>query len=109
MATSYEKVYNRFLNRITDFNLGDLDDYTLSEMLLGWLKSAIVRTRTTEPITLDDENEVFVEDLSELNIELLGMGMTLAWLDQYLNSTENVLQFIGGKKKNWDMFVLGSL
>ena len=99
MATSYETVYNRFLNRTTDFNLCDLDDYTLNEMLKGWLKSAIVRTRTTESITLDDENEVFVEDLSELNIELLGMGMTLAWLDQYLNSTENVLQFIGGKEE----------
>ena len=32
MATPYEKVYDRFLNRITDFNLGDLDDYTLNEI-----------------------------------------------------------------------------
>lgn len=99
MATSYEIIYKRFLQKITDFNLMEIDDFSLDEMLKGWLKSAIVRTRTTEPITLDNENEVFVEDLSELNIELLSMGMILAWLDQYLNSTENVLQFIGGKEE----------
>lgn len=49
----------------------------------------------------DDENEVFNNDLTDLDIELLAMGMTLAWLDQYLNSTENVLQFIGGKEEKY--------
>ena len=100
--TSYEKVYGRFLNRITDFNLGDLDDYTLNEMLKGWLRSAIVRTRTVSDLSArDDENEVFNGDLSDLDIELLALGMTLAWLDQTLNSTELTLQFIGGKEEKY--------
>ena len=97
--TSYDKIYSRFLHRTTDFNLGELDDYTLNDMLLNWLKSAIVRVRTSQTITFDDVNECFFEDLPELDIELIAMGMTLAWLDQYLNSTENVLQFIGGKEE----------
>lgn len=102
MATPYEKVYDRFLIRTTDFNLGELDDYTLNEMLKGWLRSAIVNTRTSTALSArDDENEVFNNDLTDLDIELLAMGMTLAWLDQYLNSTENVLQFIGGKEEKY--------
>ena len=102
MATPYEKVYGRFLNRTTDFNLGELDDYTLNEMLKGWLHSAIVNARTSTNLsTRDDENEVFNNDLTDLDIELLAMGMTLAWIDQYLNSTENVLQFIGGKEEKY--------
>lgn len=102
MATPYEKVYNRFLNRITDFNLGDFDDYTLNEMLRGWLHSAIVNVRTSSDLsTRDDENEAFDSDLTDRDIELLAMGMTMAWLDQYLNSTENVLQFIGGKEEKY--------
>lgn len=102
MATPYELVYSRFLNRTTDFNLGDLDDHTLNEMLKGWLRSAIVNTRTSTNLSArDDENEVFDNDLSEQDIELLAMGMTMAWLDQYLNSTENVLQFIGGKEEKY--------
>lgn len=102
MATPYEKVYGRFLNRIKDFNLIDLDDYTLNEMLKDWLHSAIVRTRTSSDLTSrDDVTEVFNNDLSDLDIELLAMGMTMAWLEPTINSTELTLQFIGGKEEKY--------
>ena len=103
MATPYEKVYNRFFQKITDFNLMEVDDDTLGEMLRGWLSSAIVNTRKREHnLSLrDDEIQEFNEDLSDLEIELLALGMKLAWLDQYLNSTEYVLQFIGGKEEKY--------
>ena len=102
MATPYEKIYGRFLNRTTDFNLAELDDYTLCNMLKEWLHSAVVNVRTSTPLgVLDDENETFENDLTDLDIELLAMGMTMAWLDQSLNSTELVLQFIGGKEEKY--------
>ena len=103
--TSYEKVYGRFLNSTTDFNLAELDDYTLNEMLKGWLHTAIVKTRTSSDLTArDDEKEVFSSDLSDLDIELLAMGMRLAWLDQTLNSTELTLMMLGGKEeKLWQL------
>ena len=102
MATPYEKIYNRFSQKITDFNLVEVDDYSLDEMLKSWLYTSIVNTRTSSNLSdRDDENEVFNNDLSDLDVELLAMGMTLAWLDQYLNSTENVLQFIGGKEEKY--------
>ena len=100
--TSYEKIYNRFLSRTTDFNLAELDDYTLNEMLKSWLYSAIIKTRTSSNLSArDEENEVFENDLSDLDVELLAMGMTLAWLDQTLNSTELTLQFLGGKEEKF--------
>lgn len=101
MATPYEKVYDRFLNSVTDFNLVELDDHTLSEMLRDWLNKAIVRTRTSNSLSHNDENEAFDNDLSDLDIELLSLGMKLAWLDQTLSSTELTLQFIGGKEEKW--------
>ena len=100
MATPYEKIYSRFLNRTTDFNLAALDDITLNEMLRGWLYSAIVNTRTSSNLSArDDEIEVFENDLTDLDVELLAMGMTLAWLDQTLNSTELTLMMYGGKEE----------
>lgn len=100
--TSYEKVYGRFLNSTTDFNLADLDDHTLSEMLKGWLHSAIVKVRTSSDLTArDDENEVFKNDLSDMDVELLSMGMRLAWLDQRINSTEYTNLFVGGKEEKF--------
>ena len=102
MATPYEKVYSRFLSRTTDFNLAELDDYTLSEMLKSWLNSAIVNVRTSSSLSeRDDEIAAFNNDLTDLDIELLAMGMTMAWLDQTLNSTELTLQFIGGKEEKY--------
>lgn len=101
MGTPYEKVYGRFLNSTTDFNLADLDDHTLNEMLKDWLHSAIVKTRTSGDLTRDDENEVFKNDLSDLDVELLSMGMRLAWLDQRINSTEYTNLFVGGKEEKF--------
>ena len=103
MATPYEKVYNRFLQKVTDFNLVEIDDYSLDEMLQGWLTSAIVNVRKREHDLSLRDNEIreFTEDLTDLEIELLALGMKLAWLDQYLNSTEYVLQFIGGKEEKY--------
>ena len=99
--TSYDVVYGRFLNSTTDFNLADLDDHTLNEMLKDWLHSAIVKTRTSNDLTRDDEAESFKNDLCDLDIELLAMGMKLAWLDQRINSTEYTSLFVGGKEEKF--------
>ena len=103
MATSYETVYNRFVQKITDFNIVELDDYSLDNMLDGWLKSAIVRTRKCEHdlSQRDEELQEFTEDLSDLEIELLALGMVDAWVTPMLNSTELTLQFLGGKEEKF--------
>lgn len=103
MATPYEKVYNRFLQKITDFNLSEVDDYSFDEMMNGWLNSAVIRVRKCQHdlSKRDDTIQEFKEDLSDLEVELLALGMTISWLDQYLNSTELVSQFIGGKEEKW--------
>lgn len=102
MATPYDVVYNRFLNKCSDFNLADLDDYTLNEMMKDWLHSAIIRTRTSSDLSVrDDEAEVFENDLSDQDVELLAMGMVLAWLDQRIQSTEYTNLFIGGKEQKF--------
>ena len=103
MATPYEKVYGRFMQKITDFNLVEIDDYSFDSMMHGWLNSAIVRIRKCEHdlTARDDETQEFQADLSDLEIELLALGMVDAWLSPMLNSTELTLQFIGGKEEKY--------
>ena len=103
MATPYEKVYNRFLQKISDFNLAEADDYSFDEMINGWLNSAIIRVRKCQHdlSKRDDELQEFEEDLSDLEIELLALGMVDAWVTPMLNSTELTLQFIGGKEEKY--------
>ena len=99
--TSYSTVYDRFLNTTTDFDLAELDDNTLSEMMKGLLCSAVVKTRTSSDLSRDDKSEVFNNDLSDLDIELLAIGMRLSWLDQRINSTEYTNLFVGGKEEKF--------
>lgn len=103
MATPYEKVYNRFLQKISDFNLAEVDDYSFDEMMNGWLNSAAIRVRKCQHdlSKRDDELQEFEEDLSDLEIELLALGMVDAWVSPMLNSTELTLQFIGGKEEKY--------
>ena len=103
MATPYEKIYNRFLQKITDFNLVEVDDYSFDKMMNGWLNSAVIRVRKCQHdlSKRDDELQEFEEDLSDLEVELLALGMVDAWVSSYLNSTELVAQFIGGKEEKY--------
>lgn len=102
MATPYEKVYGRFLQKCTDFNLADLDNDTLREMMKDWLNSAIIRARTSSDLSArDDEIEAFENDLTDQDVELLAMGMVLAWLDQKIQSTEYTSLFVGGKEQKF--------
>lgn len=103
MATSYEKVYERFLSKITDFNVIEMDDYSFDKMMQDWLNSSIVRTRKCDhDLSLrDDDMQEFSEDLSDLEIELLALGMVDAWVTPMLNSTELTLQFLGGKEEKF--------
>lgn len=103
MATPYEKVYERFMQKITDFNLVEIDDYSFDNMMHGWLNSAIVRIRKCEHdlSARYDETQEFQADLSDLEIELLALGMVDAWISPMLNSTELTLQFIGGKEEKY--------
>ena len=103
MATPYEKVYNRFLQKISDFNLAEVDDYSFDKMISGWLNSAVIRVRKCQHdlSKRDDELQEFEEDLSDLEIELLALGMVDAWVSPMLNSTELTLQFVGGKEEKY--------
>ena len=103
MATPYEKVYNRFLQKISDFNLAEVDDYSFDKMMNSWLNSAVIRVRKCQHdlSKRDDELQEFEEDLSDLEIELLALGMVDAWVTPMLNSTELTLQFIGGKEEKY--------
>ena len=85
----------------TDFNLVELDDYTLNEMMKNWLHSAIVKTRSSNDLSYNSEENTFNNELEELDIELLAIGMRLAWLDQRINSTEYTNLFVGGKEEKF--------
>lgn len=103
MPTSYSTIYNRFLQLITDYDLPNLSDIEIENMLHGWLISAIIRfTRATSDLSQrDDELRTFLITLEDYEIEVIALFMVVAWLEPRVNSTLHTNQFIAGKEEKY--------
>lgn len=101
--TLYSTLYKRCLAKINDPTLAMLPDEDLTEMLYGWLKSAIAKHRKCEHDLSDRDDELgqFNFDLSDLEGEVLGILMAREWVSQQLLSVTNTMQVFSGKETNY--------
>ena len=101
--TSYEVIYNTALSKITDPQLAMLPEEDLENMLSGWMKSAIAKHRrcTSDLSDRDEELKQFNADLTDLEIEILGILMAREWVSSQLLSVTNTLQVFSGKETNY--------
>lgn len=101
--TQYSTLYEKCLSKIEDPTLAMLPEEDLENMLHGYLMSAIAKHRKCEHDLSDRDEELkqFNFDLSDLEIEIIGILMTREWISQRLNSVTNVMQVFGGKEEKW--------
>lgn len=88
MATAFSKVYESFLDKVTDYDLAEMTVESADAIMHSLLNYAIVRfsescKKDLSQVTAEDE---FVEDLSLTEIDILGEGMVVAWLKPYHNN-----------------------
>lgn len=102
--TSYEVVYDRFLDKCTDFDLPNLPDDEFEAMLHGWLLSSIAKFRKckSDLTQRDDELRTFLVDLENEEIEILALLMTAEWLEPRINSVLLTDMMVGGKEEKWN-------
>lgn len=105
--TSYDSVYDRFLMKIEDLDLARMSSGDQSEMLVSWLNSALAMMEM-ENIVLnndftsrDDDEETFEADLTNSEIELIALYMTVAWYEARVNSLEHTSLFVGSSSEKW--------
>jgi hypothetical protein len=103
MATTYEVIYERFLNRIEDFELANLPSNDLREMCHTWLTSAIAKFRKCKNDLKDRDDELaqFNVDLEDEEIEILSILMNREWVSQQLHSVLLTRQMYSGKEQNY--------
>lgn len=100
--TPYETVYERFVQKITDLDLAGLTDDELSQMLYGWLRSAVTKSKYLgEGLVFDDDYQQFTTTLSDVQIEVFALGMILEWLSPQVYSGNLTHQMFGGKEEKW--------
>lgn len=102
MGTTYDVIYDRFLTKITDFFILELDDNDVREWCYDLMLSAIA----TFPVIdhdfdnlMNDDEACFDEELSNIEVEYLACGMVYQWVVPQLNNTTLTKQYIGTKDK----------
>lgn len=100
MGTSYKEIYERFLNKIEDFEIMEniIEDADFAErMMLGYLKSAISKYvyNTQDYSQRDDTSQEFYLTLSELEKEILAILMVVEYLSPKMIRLENIEQRLG--------------
>lgn len=103
MATSFEKVYQRFTQKITDYKLLEIADNTVEEMMEGWLLSSLSKQRELRKgaYAYDPDTREFIHDLVDVEIELLALGMAQEWIEPQINSITLTAQFVSSNEEKF--------
>jgi hypothetical protein len=99
MATPFSKVFQRFLNKITDSDLASLPTGNLESIMTDFLQSSIVRFRKCKQNIKDFDLvlQQFNIELSMEEIEILANWMKYEWLNQQVNRIELLKQSLSSK------------
>lgn len=99
MSTSYDVIYDRFLTKITDYEMADLLEDEIETQLLKYLRSAISDFKYAVKILSerDDLQLIFNNTLSDLEEEILAKFMIIHWLTPQILRLENVRNELGNK------------
>ena len=87
--TSFDKVYDAFLNKMLDDEWDDWTDEEIRSDLHPLLESAIPWFKFPR-VSLERDNENFFETLSNIEIQILATYMKCEWLNRNILTWENV-------------------
>lgn len=105
--TSYEQIFERFLDKIEDVDLAKMDFEDRLMMLNHWFISAIAYVEADmlnmehDLSDRDEESQAFNQDLTNAEIEVLSLYMVVAWYDSKINSLDHTLLFMGSKDEKY--------
>jgi hypothetical protein len=105
MATPFNKVYDKFLASVDDYELGLMTDEDLYELLYTWLDRAISLEFTTCYKDLNDITEPnYPDELGKFNIDLdrseiniLALCMKKFWLEVKSSNADLMRRSIGDR------------
>lgn len=91
--TTYQQIYDAFLDRITDYDFAAYSEGLQSELLYSYMQSALGRFGRICRRDLDDRDDETGEFNVELTIEeidVITAWMEAEWLKQYMHDSDNL-------------------
>jgi hypothetical protein len=112
-SLDYNKIYSRLFSKIEAYDFIELPVDDLNDFLCNWIHSASANPYVRKLFTtfnLDDEIQTLsyemkysVDDFSDEDfiIEVISLGMVVAWLEPKINSINNIAQMFGSKEERF--------
>lgn len=109
MTTTYEEIYDRFLSKITDYELTALVDAELYEQLKKHLKNAISDfVYCKQDLSLrNDAGGTFTIALTDAEQGILAKFMVVQWVNPQVLRLENIRNELGNR--DFQLFSPGNL
>ncbi len=113
MTSEIEDIYSRFYLSVQDYDIVNLDEDVVDEMLMGYLKavlSDIYVRRLYSKLSFDSDvgeltytlREPVDDDFDkEYTEELISKGMIIKWLQPRYDSVLNTSQFFGNSEQKF--------
>ena len=96
--TSFDDVIALFLSKITTFEeFLNLTEEELSEEFTIALKSAMAKFINKKDIVADYDTRTFNRNLTDLEQEIISLGMVLAWITPKVNNIELMKPMLSSK------------
>lgn len=101
--TSYLTIYNRFLDKVTDYFIFELSDEDTCNYCHKLLMSALANLKNLDNDLgdIDDDKGVFNSDLTNKEIEYVACQMACEWLTPQINNTTLTTFYIGTKDEKF--------
>lgn len=112
-SLKYSNIYSRLFSKIEAYDFLALPEDSLNDFLCNWIHSASANPyvrRLFSSFVLDDEIQEInyemkyvVDEFSDEDfiLEVLSLGMIMAWLEPKINSINNIAQMFGSKEEKF--------
>lgn len=99
--TPYKAFIDTFLDKISDYNLLNYEDYLVDELAVGYMKRVCTKFDKIcqADLSQQDDNEyAFLSDeIDDEIIDIVTDGMVVEWLRQYVNNSDNLENILNTK------------
>ena len=112
-SLTYDVIYSRLFSKIEAYDFIELPEEDLNDFLCNWIHSVSANPyvrKLFKTFSLDDEIQEIsyemkysVDDFSdrEFIIEILSLGMVVAWLEPKVKSINNTAQMFASKEEKF--------
>lgn len=96
--TFYSEIFDYFFNKISDYDLlKNLEEKDILKLCNMYLKSSIAFfTKCKKDLSKrNDQEQMFLIELDQLEIEILASLMVIEWIKPYVNNRLNLSAILG--------------